>query len=831
MGVVFKARDPLIGRSVALKTITAGVAEDPELLARFYREAKSAGALHHPNIVTIYELSESEGLPFIAMEYLEGESLGQVIVRRLPLPLAQKLGYMVQACRAFDYAHQRGVVHRDIKPANIMITIEGVVKVVDFGIARIVDTSRTQTGSLLGTLSYMSPEQLRGQPADERCDIWSLGAVLYESIGYGKPFTGDNHGALLRSILEDEPQSIQEVAPECPANLKKVVDRALCKDRSDRFQTVEQLLVELEPIWSELQQDTVQQLVDSGRKLIAEGETDEACRLLRQAVVVNSKNVTAKALLDELHASPSGNQGAELVREIVARSEKLLEEGLFFDARVEVQSALKLAPRDPEALRLQQQVQSQEARAHEDNRQKAPIGLRSTDQESPKTELIPAAELLFSTTSSRRWKRTALYLACGAVVLAGLGVGAYRRHSLSRRALLPTQSSNPSGPLLPQAPVDAPPPAASAPGLDPVVAPAAPLPAAPLAATSRPAGGIEDQQRRLIDLADAAADASNYKAAEDRLDEAARLDGPLNTTIADLRRQFSEQARSAQTQRATQEERSRWDRAMKHMQSGELDDAEKLLREIIALPGTVHRRSDAERYVDQIIPQRRQEELLWADLQQYSRSVSADHRLNEVKTLDKLLILGSDRQQEARQLREGLIARLAQANAIKNRKPLPVVSASDRERIAALQTRFDRAVQQGNVEGLQQLHALRPQFKALTGREGLLALDARDYLNNLVPRAEKQIQTNLATADSHAAANAEYETLVKRYDQEVAAQDLSVLRSRTLVEFRQIVSSGGLRASEAAQYVNILIPQALKGRSGEGKYYGLSQTQPDAADQ
>jgi tetratricopeptide (TPR) repeat protein len=500
----------------------------------------------------------------------------------------------------------------------------------------------------------------------------------------------------LRSILEDEPQSIQEVAPECPANLKKVVDRALCKDRADRYQSVEQLLVELEPIWSELQQDTVQRLVDSGRKLIAEGDTDEACRLLRQAVVIDKKNVTARALLDELHASPSGNQGAERVREIVARGEKLLEEGLFFDARVEAEWALKLKQRDPEALRLQQQVQSQEARAHEKDRKK-PIGLLSTDPDSPKTELIPAAELLLSIRSSRRWKRTGLYLACGAVVLAGLGVGAYRKHSVSRRALLLTQSLSRSGPPLPQAPVDAPPPAAPAPVLDPVAAPAASLPAASLPATSRPAGAIEDQQRRLIDLAHAAADASNYKAAEDRLDEAARLDGPLNTTIADLRRQFSEQAASAQTQRAAQEERSRWDRAMKHMQSGELDDAENLLREIIALPGTVHRRSDAERYVDQIIPQRRQEELLWADLQQYSRSVSADHRLNEVKTLDKLLTLGSDRQQEARQLREGLIARLAQANAIKNRKPLPVVSVSDRERIAALQNRFDRAVQQGNV--------------------------------------------------------------------------------------------------------------------------------------
>jgi predicted Ser/Thr protein kinase len=803
MGVVFKARDPYIGRSVAIKTITAGVAKDPDLLARFYREAKSAGLLHHPNIVTIYELSEFEGLPFIAMEYLEGESLEQVIVRRSPLPLAQKLGYIVQACRAFDFAHRRGVVHRDIKPANIMITLEGVVKVVDFGIARIIDTSKTQTGSLLGTLSYMSPEQLRGQSADERCDIWSLGAVLYECMSYTKPFTGDNHGALLRSILEDEPPSIREVAPECPANLKKVVDRALCKETSDRYQTVEELLLDLEPIWSELQQDTVQRFVDAARKLVAEGETAEACRLLRQALIIDSKNASAKVLLDELHASPSGTQGAARVREIVLRGEKLLEEGLFFDARAEVQSALKLDPGDPEARRLQQQVQLQEARAHEDD--------GSTNLESPKTELIPPAELPFSTASRR--KRTGLYVACGAVLVLGLGVVAYRKHSLSRHAPDLTLTLSRPEPSLPPPPVDTPAPTEPKPVLDPVAAPVASLPPA----------SLEVQQRHLIDLSHAAADAGDYKSAETRLDEAAQLNGPLKTTIGDLRRQFSEQA---QSQRQVQEERSLWDRAMKHMQNRELDDAEKFLREMIALPGAVHRRADAERYVDQIIPQRRQEELLWADLQQSSRSVSPDHFANEVKTLDKLLILGSDRQPEARQMRGALIARLAQANAMKSRKPFPAVSVSDRERFAELQNRFDRAAQQGNVEALQQLHGLRPQFKAWTRREGLLAMDARDYLSNLIPKAEKQIQANLAKADADAAANAEYETAVKHYDQAVAAKDLNVLRSGTLTEFRQIVSVGGLRASEAAQYVNVLIPQALKGRPGEGRYYGLSESQP-----
>src|SRR5689334_4074832 len=175
MGVVFKARDPLIGRDVAVKTITSGVAESADLLERFYREAQAAGGLQHPNIVTIYELAESGGAPFIAMEYLEGESLEKIIARKPALPLATKLGYIVQTCRALDHAHRHGVIHRDVKPANIMVTHDGVVKVVDFGIARLGQTSHTQTGMLLGTLTYMSPELVRGEQADARCDIWAMG--------------------------------------------------------------------------------------------------------------------------------------------------------------------------------------------------------------------------------------------------------------------------------------------------------------------------------------------------------------------------------------------------------------------------------------------------------------------------------------------------------------------------------------------------------------------------------------------------------------------------------------------------------------------------------
>ena len=152
MGVVYKARDPLLGRLVALKTITAGLAEQPELLKRFYREAQAAGGLQHPNIVTIYELGEESGTPYIAMEYLEGESLERIISRQTVLPLSQKLGYIVQVGRALEYAHQRGIVHRDIKPGNIVVLNDGVVKVVDFGIVHLTGTSMTQTGLVLSLI-------------------------------------------------------------------------------------------------------------------------------------------------------------------------------------------------------------------------------------------------------------------------------------------------------------------------------------------------------------------------------------------------------------------------------------------------------------------------------------------------------------------------------------------------------------------------------------------------------------------------------------------------------------------------------------------------------
>jgi TonB family protein len=252
MGVVFKAHDPLIGRLVALKTITASVAEDPGLVQRFWREAKAAGALQHANIVTIHDVGEADGVPFIAMEYLEGESLAAQISRGAPVALTEKVGYLVQTCRALQYAHRRGVIHRDIKPANIVLTVDGVIKVVDFGIARVSDASHTHTGTLLGTLGYMSPQQIRGKRADALSDIWSVGVVLYELLTGRRPFKGGNQADLMLSILQDEPVALSEALGGCPYQLETISRRTLAKNEANRYQSMEQLLLDLKSAWASM---------------------------------------------------------------------------------------------------------------------------------------------------------------------------------------------------------------------------------------------------------------------------------------------------------------------------------------------------------------------------------------------------------------------------------------------------------------------------------------------------------------------------------------------------------------------------------------------------
>src|ERR1700737_4393817 len=192
-------------------------------------------------------MGEEGGPPFLAMELIEGESLEQLIARRPPLPLSLKLTYAIQACRAFEYAHKRGIIHRDIKPANVMLNKEGTVKVVDFGIARVVKSSKTQTGMLIGTFAYMAPEQYHGEHADESSDLCSFGVLLYDWVFYQSPFKGAAPASLMHSICDQDPASLSETASEYLPELATGLRRVLQQSPADRYQTMEDLLLELDP--------------------------------------------------------------------------------------------------------------------------------------------------------------------------------------------------------------------------------------------------------------------------------------------------------------------------------------------------------------------------------------------------------------------------------------------------------------------------------------------------------------------------------------------------------------------------------------------------------
>jgi len=250
MGTVYKGLDPAIDRLVALKTIrldaVAEESEIQELKERMVREAKAAGKLSHPNIVTVYDVGHEGDLQYIAMEYLEGYTLEEIIKRQVVLNYKIVAKIIVQVCDALDYAHDRGIVHRDIKPANIMVMNNFQAKVMDFGIARLeTSTSMTQTGIAMGTPNYISPEQLQGKPVDRRSDIFALGVVLYEFLTQEKPFRGENLSQLIYNIINFNPPSPVEKNESVPMILSRVTMRAITKDPQGRYQRAGELAAEL----------------------------------------------------------------------------------------------------------------------------------------------------------------------------------------------------------------------------------------------------------------------------------------------------------------------------------------------------------------------------------------------------------------------------------------------------------------------------------------------------------------------------------------------------------------------------------------------------------
>jgi predicted Ser/Thr protein kinase len=250
MGVVYLGFDPGLEREVALKVMASAIVSDKELKERFEKEAKAVARLQHPNIVTVYDLGyDDQGAPFIAMEYLKGQDL-EARIRRNPLTFREKLNVVAQTCRGLAAAHREGIVHRDIKPANIFITESGDAKIMDFGVARWQKSSHTQTGAVLGTADYMSPEQIKGQKVDGRSDIFSAGVILYRLLTNKKPFSGENIQAVFFKVLnQPPPELVLPEGNEMP-ELQAIVDKALSKDCDDRYATADDLADDIKDLLS-----------------------------------------------------------------------------------------------------------------------------------------------------------------------------------------------------------------------------------------------------------------------------------------------------------------------------------------------------------------------------------------------------------------------------------------------------------------------------------------------------------------------------------------------------------------------------------------------------
>ncbi|MEO8680198.1 MAG: protein kinase [Vicinamibacterales bacterium] len=371
MGSLYLAKDPKIGRLVAIKLVRQEF-DSPEARQRFAREAQSAGTLRHQNIVTIFDVDEHEGLPFIAMEYIDGETLGEIVKRKALLPIPRRLQWVEDLCSGLAYAHRQGVIHRDIKPANLMVDTEGTLKILDFGLARRDASKFTQSHVIIGTPNYMSPEQIRGSNLDNRSDIFSVGALMYEILTYKEAFPGAVHQTM-HKILHEEPEPIEQILPGIDPGVVKVMARAMQKDRDGRYADLTAMKNDIAEVRARIEKadadDSATMPVQKTDRFKAPGSDPAA----RRGTPAPSSGRSGSSQAGQSKRTATNRQSlqrrrSEQITAFLDEARKKFEAGELDKAREACDQALMFDPDHPGALQLMDDIA-----AEADRRQVAAI--------------------------------------------------------------------------------------------------------------------------------------------------------------------------------------------------------------------------------------------------------------------------------------------------------------------------------------------------------------------------------------------------------------------------------------------------------------------------
>jgi predicted Zn-dependent protease len=352
-GRVYRAFDPNFSRHVAIKVLSAGA--DKDLLTRFRNEAIAVGKLQHKNIVIVHDFGQIGDTPYLVMEYLEGHDLQKALRSRRPMNLLEKITIMDQVAAGLHHAHRNGIVHRDVKPGNVMILKDGSVKMMDFGIARLVQdrgTRVTQHGNVIGTVQYMAPEQFRGGDVDSRCDVFAYGVIYYELITGHHPFDAPDMPRIFYNVTMVDPAPVRSLAPECPAALEEIITKTLQKDPEFRYQTLEDVLFDVAPIRLALERDFGQSLVRKAERLFSESNVAEAQQVIREALQFDPNNSDARHIRERIQRHAERVAGRERARQLVEAGRRDVVKRDFDKALEQFESARRVDTDNPEIEQL-----------------------------------------------------------------------------------------------------------------------------------------------------------------------------------------------------------------------------------------------------------------------------------------------------------------------------------------------------------------------------------------------------------------------------------------------------------------------------------------------